>query len=565
MQMHRRLEYNFGLQHALRISQDLGKPLLIYEGLRPDYPFASPRYHSFILDGMAEHMAFFQQRDALIAYTGFPGSSSRGASSGKAQGKSNGSTRGDASRHSGEKTRSVSRANSSATYRDSTGGFSGSNYYLPFVPQTKEQSAGFLKQLGEQACAVVSDEFPVFIVPEQNARLAGHLKERSIPFHTVDSNGIIPLQESESDPYSAYLFRKILQKKFSRSYEAFPEEAPLLEETIRGQLLLEDLKVGELQKTVIQSSLELLEKWRALNENNPGNPAAVGKSHGEVDRKIVVKKTELLKDFPLDFNVPAISVNGSRAAALNQMKRFVESMSIYESDRNNPDSNATSGLSPYLHFGKISAHELVSRIFDTYGLQDSVKALIYNNGSKGFFPGPPEVDSFLDEVLTWRETGYHFCFHRKDYDKFDSLPDWARKTLLEHSSDERPYLYSLEQLEAAETHDEIWNAAQRELKQTGRIHNYLRMLWGKKILEWSKDPREGLEIALHLNNKYSIDGRNPNSYSGVFWIFGRFDRPWQERPIFGKIRYMSSEQTKKKVQLKNYLQMFGPQQQGTLL
>ena len=117
----------------------------------------------------------------------------------------------------------------------------------------------------------------------------------------------------------------------------------------------------------------------------------------------------------------------------------------------------------------------------------------------------------------------------------------------------------------SQTHDEIWNAAQRQLKQSGIIHNYLRMLWGKKILEWTDDPRKALEITLHLNNKYSIDGRNPNSYSGVFWIFGRFDRPWQERPIFGKIRYMSSEQTRKKVKLKQYLERFGSENQGRLL
>ncbi|MCB1305869.1 MAG: deoxyribodipyrimidine photolyase, partial [Leptospiraceae bacterium] len=136
---------------------------------------------------------------------------------------------------------------------------------------------------------------------------------------------------------------------------------------------------------------------------------------------------------------------------------------------------------------------------------------------------------------------------------------------MEHRTDHRPYQYSLEQLESAATHDEIWNAAQRELVRTGKIHNYLRMLWGKKILEWSADPRTALETALHLNNKYSIDGRNPNSYSGVFWIFGRFDRPWQERPIFGKIRYMSSEQTRKKVKLREYLERFGPEEQGRLL
>ena len=241
----------------------------------------------------------------------------------------------------------------------------------------------------------------------------------------------------------------------------------------------------------------------------------------------------------------------------------MEQMHRYTEERNHPDAGATSGLSPYLHFGKISIHEVVRDILEKYELEDRCRALVYNNGSKGFFPGPPEVDAFLDEALTWRETGYHFCFHRADYDKYESLPDWALRTLEEHKKDRREHLYNLDQLESASTYDEIWNAAQRELMQTGKIHNYLRMLWGKKILEWSKSPKQALETTLHLNNKYSIDGRNPNSYSGVFWIFGRFDRPWQERDVFGKIRYMSSEQTRKKVRLKEYLERFG--NQGTLL
>jgi deoxyribodipyrimidine photo-lyase len=183
-----------------------------------------------------------------------------------------------------------------------------------------------------------------------------------------------------------------------------------------------------------------------------------------------------------------------------------------------------------------------------------------NNGkNSGFFNGDPNIESFLDEVITWREVGFHYAHHRPDYDQFDSLPDWALKTMGKHEDDEREYIYSLEEFEQSKTHDEIWNAAQTELRETGVMHNYLRMLWGKKIIEWTPDYRTALDYMIELNNKYALDGRDPNSYSGIFWCFGRFDRAWQERPIFGKLRYMTSDSTRRKVKLDRYLEKFGSQ------
>jgi deoxyribodipyrimidine photo-lyase len=154
--------------------------------------------------------------------------------------------------------------------------------------------------------------------------------------------------------------------------------------------------------------------------------------------------------------------------------------------------------------------------------------------------------------------GFNLSFRQPEtYDKFESLPDWARKTLDEHASDERPYLYSLEDFESASTHDELWNAAQRELVQTGVMHNYMRMLWGKKILHWTQSPRQALAIMEHLNNKYGLDGRDPNSYSGIFWVLGRYDRAWgPKRPIFGSVRYMTSDSAAKKLRLKKYVERF---------
>lgn len=211
-------------------------------------------------------------------------------------------------------------------------------------------------------------------------------------------------------------------------------------------------------------------------------------------------------------------------------------------------------MSPYLHFGHISAHQVFEELTRLAEWTPAGVAEKANGSSAGWWGASVEVESFLDQLITWRELGYNMCWQRDDYDRYESLPNWSQKTLAEHATDKRPYVYSFEQLEAAETHDPLWNAAQRQLVREGGIHNYLRMLWGKKILEWSASPREALDVMIELNNKYALDGRNPNSYSGIFWVLGRYDRAWgPERPIFGKIRYMTSENTARKVRVKNYI------------
>jgi deoxyribodipyrimidine photo-lyase len=176
---------------------------------------------------------------------------------------------------------------------------------------------------------------------------------------------------------------------------------------------------------------------------------------------------------------------------------------------------------------------------------------------EGWWGADANVEAFLDQLVTWREIGFNMCAHAADYDSYESLPEWAKKTLARHARDPRPALYSREQLERAGTHDRLWNAAQRQLLTEGIIHNYLRMLWGKKILEWSPTPMDALATMIELNNKYALDGRDPNSYSGIFWILGRYDRPWgPERPIFGTVRYMSSDNTAKKLKVRNYLEKY---------
>jgi hypothetical protein len=190
-----------------------------------------------------------------------------------------------------------------------------------------------------------------------------------------------------------------------------------------------------------------------------------------------------------------------------------------------------SGLSPYLHFGHVGIHEVVAHVLR--GAIDD-----------------EEAEAFLEQAIIRRELSFNMCFYRDDVDSLSALPDWARRTIDAHRGDRRSPAYTLEELERAATHDPVWNLAQRQLIACGTMHNYLRMLWGKKIIEWSGTPEDALAAMLHLFNEYSFDGRDPNTYAGALWCLGKHDRPWfPERPIFGTLRYMSSESTARKVRL----------------
>jgi deoxyribodipyrimidine photo-lyase len=229
----------------------------------------------------------------------------------------------------------------------------------------------------------------------------------------------------------------------------------------------------------------------------------------------------------------------------------------YASQRNRPDADATSGLSPYLHFGHLSSHQVFLELAARERWTPEQVVPPANGRRSGWWDMSESAEAFLDQCITWRELGFHFCHHRRDHDRYESLPEWAQQTLAKHARDPREYSYSLEEFDGAATHDRLWNAAQNQLRREGRLHNYLRMLWGKKILEWSSEPREALDIMIELNNRYALDGRDPNSYSGIFWVLGRHDRAWgPERPVFGTVRYMSSANTARKVPVKRYLERY---------
>jgi len=252
-------------------------------------------------------------------------------------------------------------------------------------------------------------------------------------------------------------------------------------------------------------------------------------------------------------------VSGGSRAAREMLDKFInEKLGNYVEERNQPDVDIPSGLSPYLHWGQISSHEIFAKLVEHEKWSPARLSSDTKGQRSGWWGMGKNAEAFLDQFITWREVGYNFCALRDDYDQYNSLPDWAKTTLEAHLDDAREYVYSQDEFENANTHDELWNAAQVQLVQEGRIHNYLRMLWAKKILEWTESPQQAIKIMIHLNNKYGLDGRNPNSYSGIFWCLGRYDRPWQERGIFGKIRYMSSKNTARKVRVRDFIKRYAP-------
>jgi deoxyribodipyrimidine photo-lyase len=293
-------------------------------------------------------------------------------------------------------------------------------------------------------------------------------------------------------------------------------------------------------------------------------PAEIARRWPAVEAAALDSPTDVVARLPIDHAVGPAAMHGGSAAASKTLAAFLtRRFDHYDELRNEPDDDAASGLSPYLHFGHLSAHEVFVAVLEREEvrldtLTHDVAARKPAGRRNGWWGLSPAAEGFLDQFVTWRELGYHFCSHRPDYDRFSSLPDWARRTLAKHAGDPRPHVYDLAVLEAAATHDSLWNAAQRQLVREGRLHNYLRMLWGKKILEWSVTPEAALAALIELNNKYAVDGRDPNSYSGIFWTLGRFDRPWgPERPIFGTVRYMSSDSTARKVRVKDYRRRYG--------
>lgn len=395
--------------------------------------------------------------------------------------------------------------------------------YYPYVEPAHGAGRGLLAALGARACVVVGDEFPGFFLPHMLEAAATQLPVR---LEAVDSNGLLPLRAAATEFPTAYAFRRFLQRHL-------PEHlaAPPLLEPLAG---LELPRLRRLPDTILRS-------WPAATpESLAAGPAA-------------------LRALPVDHTIaPAASPGGASAAAAVLRCFLARRMADYRERRGVPDHDTGSSLSPYLHFGHLAAHEVLAALARREDWSPDRLADSASGHREGWWRLSSSAEAFLDQLVTWRELGYQFCHKRADYDQYAALPAWAKASLDAHARDPRPFVYRLARFERAETHDELWNATQRQLLREGRIHNYLRMLWGKKVLEWTRRPQDALAMLIELNNKYALDGRDPNSYSGIFWCFGRFDRPWApKRPIFGVVRYMSSENTRRKTKVKEYLKRYG--------
>ncbi len=332
---------------------------------------------------------------------------------------------------------------------------------------------------------LVSDFDPLKIKRKWKKNLA---KKINIPFYEVDAHNIVPCWiASGKQEYGAYTIR--------------PKISRLLPEYLDRFSIIKINKIKWKGPEPVINWSKITEDSRYVNKNFKANKIIPGESE-----------------------------------AKKVLKRFIDNkLNTYNDYRNDPTEDNLSCLSPYIHFGHISAQRIALGIIDSAVSEE-------------------KKDSFLDELIIRRELSDNYCFYNSNYDSFGGFPEWAQKTLNNHRLDRRDYIYSVEEFEEARTHDRLWNAAQLEVVVKGKMHSYMRMYWAKKILEWSESPEEAQDIAIYLNNKYELDGRDPNGYTGIAWSMGGVhDRAWKERSIFGKIRYMSYEGSKSKFDVNLYI------------
>ena len=393
--------------------------------------------------------------------------------------------------------------------------------YHPYLEPRHGAGKGLVEALAAHAAVVVTDDFPAFFLPAMLRAVAPRLPVR---LEAVDSNGLLPMRAADRTFATAYQFRRFIQRNLPTHLQQAPAPDPLAPLATNAPSAAPAAHIPS----------AILDRWPPADLDDPPTTIAA---------------------LPIDHTVAPVARRGGPVQAADRLATFVDRLlPRYATDRNQPERDATSGLSPHLHFGHISAHEVFDRVaacehWNPARLADDAK------GSRAGWWGMSEsAEAFLDQLVTWRELGFNRCLHVDGHDSFEALPAWARTTLAEHASDPRDPTYDLDDFEQARTHDPLWNAAQNQLRREGRIHNYLRMLWGKKILEWSESGRTALRTMIHLNDKYALDGRGPNSYTGILWVLGLHDRAWgPERPVFGKVRYMSSANTARKYRVRRYI------------
>jgi len=429
MRAHGNPSLNFAVEQANR----LGLPVVVYHGLRPDYPWASDRIHTFILESAADLAADFASRGIQYGF-----------------------------------------------YLQTGGRADGQTGRSPLV------------ELAERAALVVTDFFPTFIVPRQIRALRQKVET---PVVAVDSCTLVPMRYHEREWPTARGIRPRLLEALPHFLHPIPDVPP----RVRGEIALPFDPVRPTAATI---------------------PALVAGC--DIDHAVA----------------PSPVIRGGRRAGLARLGTFLKTgLARYAEDRGDPNIDATSRLSPYLHFGNVSINEVL--------LATRVVA------------PPAQYEKFQDEALTWRELAHNYVYHNPKHRTWAGVPSWAQQELDDHAADPRPVLYGDDDLEHARTHDDLWNACQRSLLHDGELHNYLRMLWGKAVLQWTSSPQEALRVLEHLNHKYALDGRDPGSYGGIFWIFGKFDRPFYRRPIYGTVRYQSLNAAAGKFDVKAYIRRYG--------
>ena len=427
MQVFKRASHNHALNVAVRLANELKLPLVVYEGLKYYYPWANDRIHTFILEGVNEKRAEFAKRGIR---------------------------------------------------------------YLFYLQRFKSDPKNTVARLAKEAAALVTDDFPCFIVPEHNRRIC---EQVSIPVYAVDANGIIPLSLHTKEEFAARTIRPKIKRLLPVEIKPMPDVA---------------LKVRHPQLRVDCPETQF---------DDAEIPALVARC--DIDHTVP----------------PSPLYRGGTKAGRHRLHHFVkEILPHYDDSRNEPSMDGTSRLSAYLHFGFLSVQEIAQAV-------QQAKA--------------PEAakEAYLEELIVRRELSFNLTRFNPKYDSLEALPPWVQTTMREHRDDHRETIAETT-IEAAETYDELWNATERELVQTGALHNYVRMLWGKKIMEWRPTYEQAFTLMEHLNNKYALDGRDPNSYAGILWCFGKHDRAWgPERPVFGKMRYMASPSMARKIDAKAYI------------
>ncbi len=346
-------------------------------------------------------------------------------------------------------------------------------------------------ELSRDAVVLVSDRGNTHIQALWRDTVA---RKAACPVVQVESNVVVPIETaSEKENYSAGTLRPRIHKHLDQ--------------------FLVTLNTETLKKD--SSSLN----FKSLDANN---------------------WQKILDSLEIDRSVPAVETHlGGTSQARSKLKNFIEKkLYRFHTHRNDPSEDYLSHMSPYLHFGQISPLYIALEVLAAQKAKKSLK---------------PAADAYLEELIVRRELAQNFVYYSDVYDSIKSIPEWAQKTLNQHADDTRPYTYTRKQLENAQTHDPAWNAAQLQMVHTGKMHGYMRMYWGKKILEWSNTTQAAFKTAVYLNDKYELDGRDPNGYAGIAWCFGKHDQAWTQRDIFGKVRYMNDAGLKRKFDIDKYL------------